>query len=385
MLAGDELDPTAPRPGVPSEGIAITVTTPTRPGGGPPDHQPGLLEVLNELLKRWRLLVGVPLGAAVLAGVVAFVWPPTFTATTAFLPESGQQSSISGGLLGIAGQIGASLGFSADQPSRFYADLAQRRDVLLPVLDQKYPDPRAHRTPGDSVSLLELLGPESGTQAQRIHAALKRFRGRLDVSVNNETGVVSVSVGSRYPTLAAAVANRLIGSLDTFNMVQRQSTARDRRVFIEGRLTLAQKRLTDAESALKDFYTRNRTWQSSPELTFEEGRLHRQVDLSQQLYVSLREQYETARIDEVNDTPVLTVVQRAVPPVERSWPKRKLLVLVGFLVGVALAFGAALTATQLDRLRATDPTSYDEFRYRLRQLPQDVRAALYLPPRRRQP
>jgi uncharacterized protein involved in exopolysaccharide biosynthesis len=60
--------------------------------------------------------------------------------------------------------------------------------------------------------------------------------------------------------------------------------------------------------------------------------------MAQELYTMLDRNYENARIEEINDTPVITVVERAVPPVYRSRGDDILLIaLVGMIsvVGVA--------------------------------------------------
>ena len=67
---------------------------------------------------------------------------------------------------------------------------------------------------------------------------------------------------------------------------------------------------------------RERDPESSLVEAFEEGRIRRQVEIRQEVYLTLRREYETARIEEVNDVPIITVVDAAVPPVEKSWPKR---------------------------------------------------------------
>ncbi|HZF74008.1 MAG TPA: GNVR domain-containing protein, partial [Gemmatimonadaceae bacterium] len=75
----------------------------------------------------------------------------------------------------------------------------------------------------------------------------------------------------------------------------------------------------------------------------EERRIRRQVETASSLYLSLRQQYENARIDEVNTTPVITVVDRAIPPRRREWPRRVPVVLGAALLGLLLGMlvGAA--------------------------------------------
>ena len=68
----------------------------------------------------------------------------------------------------------------------------------------------------------------------------------------------------------------------------------------------------------------------------EERRIRRQVETANSLYLSLRQQYETARIDEVNNTPVITVVDRAVPPRRREWPRFGLMLVAATVLGASL-------------------------------------------------
>ena len=70
------------------------------------------------------------------------------------------------------------------------------------------------------------------------------------------------------------------------------------------------------------------------------------------MYLTRRRENETARIQEVNDTPVITVLDVAVPPEQRSSPRRTLMVImglfVGAVVGIFIAFLRELTA-RMDR------------------------------------
>src|SRR5690349_21506614 len=60
-----------------------------------------LLELVNILLRRWRLVVGLPLAAALLSAAIALVLPPVYTATTSFVPESRSPSRLPAVLAGL--------------------------------------------------------------------------------------------------------------------------------------------------------------------------------------------------------------------------------------------------------------------------------------------
>jgi uncharacterized protein involved in exopolysaccharide biosynthesis len=75
-------------------------------------------------------------------------------------------------------------------------------------------------------------------------------------------------------------------------------------------------------------------------------------------------QYEMARVDEAKQSQIIQVVDPALVPDRRSWPRRTLLTLLAFVLGALFAsFWAILSASYNNRL-ARDP----EFREKTGQL-----------------
>jgi uncharacterized protein involved in exopolysaccharide biosynthesis len=209
------------------------------------------------------------------------------------------------------------------------------------VLLSNYVDPRAN--PGaapDSTTLLHLLRVKGRDQADSLYRGVRKLNGLISIRVSTATNIVTLDVDARYPELAAAIANRLIQYLNAFNTQSRQSQAGEQRRFVEQRVADGERELRDAEAELRQFYERNRSWQQAPQLVFEEGRLRRQVDVRQEVYLTLKREYEMARIQEVNDTPVITVIDTATPPTKKSRPKRLFLVTIALLAGAMLSIAA---------------------------------------------
>lgn len=182
---------------------------------------------------------------------------------------------------------------------------------------------------------------------------------------------------ARPPQIAHDVATLLLARLTDFNLTVRQSTGRHRREFVEGRVGQAEMDLRNAEDQLRSFLERNRTWQSSPQLTFEQQRLSRQVTLQQDLYLNLRHEYETARIEEVNNTPVVTVIDQPSIPGRRARPQRVLTVLIVAIVVALLACVLALLLEYTRSLRESGDPEYLRFQQRI------ATAGLHLPRRQR--
>jgi len=332
------------------------------------EEEVSLLRYVNALLRRWKLVAGVPFLAAVTAGIVSLITRPTFTATASFLPEVRSSSRISPAVASLAAQFGVSAASEAAQGPQFYAQVLKSRELLQAILLDRYPDPRGRHNPVDSASLLDILKIRGDSLSERVHKGLKRLDRLVSTQVDRQTGIVKVSVALGYPKLAAAVANRLLDRLNEFNTKTRQSQARERRRFTEERVAAVEQELRQAEEDLKSFYERNRSWQTSPQLVVEEDRLRRQVQLRQELYVTLKREYETARIEEVNDTPVITVIEPAVPPLEKSKPRRLLNVILAFMVGGMMSVFLAFGAEYFDRSGREGDEDYREFRGLVRQV-----------------
>src|SRR5207249_3089073 len=152
----------------------------------------------------------------------------------------------------------------------------------------------------------------------------------ISTSVSGKTGVVSFTVEARSRWLALGIANRTLEVLNDFNVHRRQTQAGAERRFVEGRLAELKDELHAAEDKVQRFLQQNREFRNSPPLLFEYERLQREVATRQAIYTTLAESYERARINEVRDTPAITVLQAPRLPL---LPQSRRLVLKSVLAG----------------------------------------------------
>jgi uncharacterized protein involved in exopolysaccharide biosynthesis len=69
-----------------------------------------------------------------------------------------------------------------------------------------------------------------------------------------------------------------------------------------------------------------------PQIDADLMRLSREVDIQNTLFIYLTQQYEDAKIQEARNTPTIQFLDPAVPPIEKSSPKRTLMVIVMALI-----------------------------------------------------
>jgi len=346
--------------------------------------------LLAGTLARWRGAIVVATATVALALGLSLVLPPSYRATASFVTtDAGLKMNLGGlggldaepGLAGIASQFGLGSGRDPSESPAFYDQLLSSRELLTRVLLSRFADPRAP-TVADSLTLLAILRIHDDDSQRALETAVKQLRRKMRVRVDLKTNLVVLTIDTRWSRLSADAANRAVALVSAFNKEQRLSRARARGDFLATRVAASQTELRAEEDSQRLFYERNRSWQNSPGLMVEERRLRRQVETANTLYLSLRQQYETARIDEVNTTPVITVVDQAVPPRRRQWPQRTLIVLTAAFLGVVLGVlwsAARELFTHWARHNPDDVAMLVRTATRVRQ---EVRGALRSPARR---
>jgi uncharacterized protein involved in exopolysaccharide biosynthesis len=110
------------------------------------------------------------------------------------------------------------------------------------------------------------------------------------------------------------------------------------------------------------FLQRNRDYANSPELTFRQERLARDISLQQDVYSTLAQSFEKAKIEEVRDTPALTLIdqpERPAEPDRRGLAKKAVLALI---LGGILGVGIALVREGFGRAHGPGSEELREFR-----------------------
>lgn len=265
-----------------------------------------LIGIGRMLLRRLPLIV--VLSAALLAGFVLLrvVRGTDYTARSVFLPQGDAGSAAR--LSGLAAQFGIGIpSISASESVQFYARLVKSRDLLREAALA----PLALVEGDDTVrgSYVELMGIDGDTPEERVKEAIGELQDAVSVSTDLEAGLVTLSTTTSDPGLAVQLNQTLLRLLNDFNLERRQTQAGVERDFIARRLEEASGEMAQAERALQRFLEQNRTYQTSPQLSFEAARLQSELDLRRALYNTLMQSHEQAQIDEVRNTPVITVVE----------------------------------------------------------------------------
>ncbi len=316
----------------------------------------------------------------VLGLFIALFSSKEYTTTVKLMPESGQGSSL-GALGGLASQFGFG-GMSASPdgeniPSEYYPAIVASLPFMKDLMDYQVMIPEA----GEKMTLFYYFSEYRGTAILSsikkytiglpftILAALKGEKEvaavvegmrptirlseeewevyehlieKISVSIDKETGIVSLTVKMPEDYLVADVADRVTEMLVTYVKDYTTEKTRNDLEFIEAQMMDSEKRFEKAQESLAKFRDQSHGRMTEMARTTEQ-RLQSDYDLAFKIYSAMAQKFDETRIKLQEQTPVVKVLEPAVVPKEKSAPRRSVIMIVtlflGGFVGIGVLFG----------------------------------------------
>lgn len=374
------------------------------PGGSQPPAPPlplhdeetvNLLDYLEVIAKRWRLIVGTGAVALVLSTGLSLQIKNVYSSTALVLPPQqdsgmlGMMNALSGGMATLASDL-----LGKGSPADMYVGILNSRVVMDTIIDR--------------FKLLEVYRVKYRLDAYKV---LDR---KVEIEVGKKDGIISVTVEDQDPKRAAAMANAYLEELGKMSVKLNVTGAGENRSYLEQRLAKTKVTLSQAEDALKQFQTKNKALDvpeqakasivgvaqlraqlaaqevqlaalrsrftdstqevkdlrasnaklegqiarlegngpggaipslgSVPALGEEYVRLLREFKVQEAVFEMLTKQYEMAKFSESRNVDGLQIIQNAAVPDKKVKPKRSLIVLAATLGAAAAAALYALMA-----------------------------------------
>lgn len=301
------------------------------------------------LLWRTRRVVAIATTVVTLVAlVVALVLPKYYKSTAVILPQT-DRGTLSGlsGLSDLASMAGLSI--NGDVPlAQLYPSIILSEAVLRNVIFTKY-ETSLVEGPADLIRIFDI---DEGDERRDFEEALEQLRKNLDIVADRRTNVASVSIETRDPELSAKIVNTITQELDRFLRTKQTTSASEQRHWIELRLVEVKAQLDSSENNLREFREKNRRVTDSPKLLLEQERLIREVTINSTVYLELNKQLEIAKIEEVKNIPIVTVMDPGRPAGKKSSPKRLLIVVTAALCSfLASCVGAFLYEANHERVK----------------------------------
>jgi len=162
------------------------------------------------------------------------------------------------------------------------------------------------------------------------------------------SGLIEVVVLMDEPQLAADIANFISEYVVKYVGEEQKVFARKTKLFLKKMLDSAQNELKMSEMDLTLFKEKNPLNLDTPELQLERIRLIRKVEVNQEVYITIRKQYELSKIEESKERLFVNILDNAKPSLYKEYPKRFIIILCFTFLGTFLLI---LTESIIFRLK----------------------------------
>lgn len=254
---------------------------------------------------------------------------PVYTASTSILPTNESDGGAGlGGFQNIASQFGLFTGSSGNL-SDIFPSILKSEALLYPILDSTFIDPESN----SSKTLLEYINIDETEPERAKRLAYEKLIENITVDVNDRSKLITISVNSKHPWLAAEIANIMAKELNNYTVEYKTADARDLRQFLQEQDNQYDRDLNEIDDTIALFRKENLNYIDSEELMKEYQKLAREQEARKTIWIQGRQQLELAKLQEVKDTPNIRVLDIAKTPFEPSHPKKLIILIVSVFIG----------------------------------------------------
>ncbi|BAX78644.1 Wzz/FepE/Etk N-terminal domain-containing protein [Labilibaculum antarcticum] len=364
-----------------------------------------LIQLAKTLWNGRRTVIRTTLIFMVLGLFIAIFSAKEYTATTTMVPQSAEGGSKLGGLGGLAAMAGinlGSMGGGSSIPPTLYPKIIKSisfqkelMQTLLSIEGQSGEVTFADyyleiKKPG----LLGYIKKYSiGLPGLIIGATIKAIKGnstdatlasssdeilsismeekqlieiltaQLSLEVNDKDGYVSLSACMPEAKAAAQLAKKAQKLLQQAIIDFKIQKAKDQLDFVEERFAEKEAVFNAVQVKLARFRDQNKNVSSAVAQTQLE-RLQSDFSMASSVYTELAKQLETQKIQVKEDTPVFTIIEPVSIPLEKSKPRRTIILVIwtflGGIVGVGMVFGKEFFVSIKDKWKEEGVNSTNE-------------------------
>lgn len=340
-----------------------------------------LMDILRRLwLKRWFILKIT--GIFLLLGLfIALFSPVKYTAHCTVIPQSGKEGS-SGNLGGLAAMMGVNIGAGGTSETLspsvypqivkslpftreimktpikvekseeeeitlydFYANEAYQPfnlignikkytiglpGVLVSAIGGNNSKGSSHAPANDSTSI-PILSKKEEWIYQTIQSSIQ-------LNMNSKGGYIEMSYTFPEAEAAARITDQLRKTLEQYVTAFKSEKVEDNLAFVQQSFNDARDDFLEKQERLATFQDANRGLTTASARATEQ-RLRSEYDIAFTVYNELAKQLEQAKLTVKESKPVLTVIEPVVVPVQKSAPRRSMILATFTFLGVVFSIG----------------------------------------------
>ena len=335
-----------------------------------------LVEIISKLWSHRKFIIITTTVFTCIGILVALLSKPVYTAGCSIVPQTNEKP-MSGGLGGLAAITGINLPSGSGEllspkiyprvlsSTLFYKELMETEILFssypepIKILDyftlEKYnkesvPDLIIKYTVGLPFLIInsirgssdggELLLPDTKAiiLTQNEYICKKILSGIISVTLNEKEGSVSLSASMGDPLAAAQMTLRIQELLQKYVTAFKIEKAKSNLEFINTAYEIAKENFEKKQKERADFLDSNRGL-STVRAKIQEETLTSEYNLMYSLYSEHAAKREQAKIQVTEATPVFTVIEPVMVPIEKSAPKRSVICVAFLFLGLISSMG----------------------------------------------
>ena len=270
---------------------------------------------------------------------INILYEPLYTSVGVIIPSSEQNASSD--VNNIASQFGlggASSGGGGALGPNVYPSIIHGYDFLNRILN------KFHNTKKNKLINI-LFGADSTVvnwnNIARLNA-VELLSDQIFVIHNKKTSIFTLRVTTNDPSLSKEIAQNTIDELGVTLKEYEKKQLKEKLDYITLRINEVNKELIVVEEKLKIFRETNRKL-SSPQLNLEEGRLIREVDVQEQIFTTLKTEYELTQIDLISRSNLILTLDKPRMPLTAINLSPMKIFIFSFIIGTSLIVLAILS------------------------------------------
>ena len=261
-----------------------------------------------------------------------------YTSKSKVLPIS-EDGGSSNSFSGFASQLGINIPLSIGGKvpwDEIYPEIVKSSDLLKSILKNEYVTEKYGNSSLENIMINE-YSLNNYNKQDRENRVLDKFKEMIKISKDRSSPIVNIHISTFEPNLAAEISKDLIKESSLIQRQLKTNRVRKKRLFIEERLEQVSLDMKNMETELREFRENNRNLSSSPTLTMKLQEMGRELDLQNSLYVTLKTQYEKAKIDEIGRDDMVQQIDGPSIPTNLTSPKRSFSILMSIFISFFLS------------------------------------------------
>lgn len=266
---------------------------------------------------------------------------PEYTSTAkVFLPADGGRSS---GIENLVRNFGLASGATSNldiSSSTLYPEIVTSQKFASAMLKKEFYTEKFE----EKLPLLAILTYGTGEPLFSMDTIQTIAATQIPGMINftPQMGFFIIDVTTNEKQFSKDLADAFLKELDFLQREHKSKSVREKTYYIDQQINIVKTELEYKEESLKRFRERNRNVTNSPSLLLKQERLQRDVEIQKGIFLTLKQQLELAKIEEVQKSSFVQVLDPPSLPVFISNPKKKstniIGGIVGFLMGLLMAF-----------------------------------------------